>query len=76
MGIEVDDTTKTQELLPRLNETLKSGISNDNWERFQETVTEMNERVKTIARIPTNYNNNTRKNNNKPRGSEMAAESL
>jgi hypothetical protein len=62
IGINVNDTSKIHEFLPRLNKLLRSGTSNDNWERFQETQTDITERFKVIVRIPVSYsNNNTRR---------------
>jgi hypothetical protein len=61
IGVNVDDTSKIHEFLPRLNEILRSGSSNDNWKRFQETLTDITERVKVLAKIPVSYSNNTRK---------------
>jgi hypothetical protein len=61
IGINVDDTSKIHEFLPRLKEILRSGTSEVNWKRFQDTLTDITERVKVIAKIPVSNSNNTRK---------------
>jgi hypothetical protein len=61
IGINVDDTSEIHEFLPRLNEILRSGTSDANWKRFQDTLTDITERVKVLAKIPVSNSKNTRK---------------
>jgi hypothetical protein len=62
LGIDVNDRSKIHEFLPALNIILRSGNSEENWERFQQLTREITDKVRTIVKIPVynNSNNNTR----------------
>jgi hypothetical protein len=49
IGIDVNDKSKVHEFLPRLNDILRSGTSNENWVLFQETLSEITDKVKIRA---------------------------
>jgi hypothetical protein len=61
IGINVYDTSNIREFLPILNDILRSGTSDVNWKRFQETLTNITEKVKALAKIPVSNSNNPRK---------------
>jgi hypothetical protein len=62
--MNINDRAKIHEILPTLNDIIRSGTSEVNWERFQHTMQEITEKVRIIVRIPV-YNNNN--NNRKPK---------
>jgi hypothetical protein len=64
IGIDVNNRSKIHEFLPRLQDVLTSGTSDVNWERFQETLREVTERVKAIVKIRVHHSTVRRLNIN------------
>jgi hypothetical protein len=54
IGINADDTSEIHEFLPSLNDILRSGTSEVNWKRFQETLTNITEKVKALLGLLAN----------------------
>jgi hypothetical protein len=64
-SVSTQVTSKIHEFLPALNDILRSGTSEENWERFQQLIREITDKVRTVVKIPV-YNNNSN-NNTRPK---------
>jgi hypothetical protein len=57
IAIDVDDRSQIHEFIPQLNEILRSGTSEENWERFQGILNKVTLKEQQIIKIPIHVGN-------------------